>query len=148
MIYYFNYFAVPEHSSAGSLHTNPVPEQCCLAGQSNAKQMLASWSTGRHEDWQPDNMFSRLSTIIRNNLTLILIILNVWAGFGWEQSWTARCSSTFSSRMSICKPSDRKSSSYCCWRATISAILTLLFALFYYYSTIILLLFWLFYRLY
>ena len=37
---------------------------------------------------------------------------------------------------------------YCCWRATISAILKLLFALFYYYSTIILLLFWLFYRLY
>ena len=41
-IYYFNYFAVPEPSSAGALHTNPGPEQCCLAGQSNAKQMLAS----------------------------------------------------------------------------------------------------------
>ena len=40
--------------------------------------------------------------------------------------------------MSICKPSDRQSSSYRGWRATISAVLKLLFALFYYSSTILL----------
>jgi hypothetical protein len=88
-IYYFYYFAVPasEPSSVESSHTNPGPAsvQSGLTGHSNAKNMLASGSAGRHAEWQLGNMFCRSSffTIIRiSNLTIILIILNICAGFG------------------------------------------------------------------
>ena len=129
---------MPEPSFAGSSHTNPGPVHSGFTGHSNANNMLASGSAGRHVEWQPGDMYCRFFTIIRINLTIILIILNVCAGFCRYKSWIPRCSSTFSACLSNCKLRDRLSSLYRCRRATVSAVLKLLFLLFYYYSTIIL----------
>ena len=47
-IYYFHYFTVSAPSFAGSLHTNPGPVHGGFTGHSNANNMLASGSAGRH----------------------------------------------------------------------------------------------------
>ncbi len=68
-------------------HTNPRPVQSCLTDHSIAR-------TYAHLDVQNDNkatsvrlnIFCCFHTITRINVTILLIISNVWAGFFWKTS--------------------------------------------------------------